>query len=98
MPALTSLFDPSNWVYDDDINRLSDEEQPQAYGGDVGSSGVGDVSGGGVGSVRISDAPSSSGAMPLEEEMYTPLTTRRRTLWVSRQPTFTMEHPQLIIT
>jgi len=47
-PTLTSVFNPSNRVYDDDIDRVSEKEAPLGHGGDVGGEG-GDVGGNGAG-------------------------------------------------
>ena len=50
--GLTSYANPTNWTYDDDIDMVSNEEGPQAQGGNVG---------GGVGSVGVEDTLDSSG-------------------------------------
>jgi len=58
-----------------------DEQAPQGQGGGVGGGGnVGgdeNVSGSGVGNVGVLDVPSNSGAVPFEEDMYTPTTQSR---------------------
>jgi len=70
-PTLTSVFDPSNWTFDDDIDRVSDDEAAPSHGGEVGgaSGGGDDASPSGVGPSGKggSDILSSSGAIPLEE-------------------------------
>jgi len=73
-PTLTSVFDPSNWVYDDDVDRVSDEEVPQGQGRGVSGDSVTDNMGG-------SDALNSSTTVPLNMEMYMPPTTQNRTRW-----------------
>ena len=77
IPALTLVFIPFNWVYDDDIDRVSDEEAPQGQGGGV-SGDDGDIGGSGANNVRSLNFPSSFGAVPLEE-MYAPPMIRSRT-------------------
>lgn len=67
--ARTTCADPSNWVYDDDIDVESDEKQAQPQGGDVS---------GGVSGVRMKDVVGSSGAVPHDEVMLDPLMTRSR--------------------
>jgi len=62
-------------VYDDDIDRVLDEEAPLGHGEDVGADGS-DVSGSGVGLEGGFDVPSSYGAVPIKEEEYTPPMTR----------------------
>jgi len=34
-PTLTSVSDPSNWTFDDDIDGVSDDKVAPAYGGEV---------------------------------------------------------------
>ena len=69
-PALTSVSESSNWLYDDDIDRVSVEEAPQGYGGDFGGDG-GNVGGGGAGLMAGSNVPGSSGSVSPKEERYT---------------------------
>jgi len=81
-PTLTSVSDLSNWTFDDDIDRVSDDEAALAHGGAVG----GISGGGGDGSPSVvgpsdeggSDIPRGSGAVSLEDEEYTPSLTRSR--------------------
>jgi len=79
-PTLTSVFDPSNWIFDDDIDQMSDDEAVLAHGGEVGEEGGGgrDVgpSGFSPSCEGGSDLRSGSDAIPLEEEDYTPPLTR----------------------
>ena len=35
-PTLTSVSNPSNWTFEDDIDRVSDDEADSASGGAVG--------------------------------------------------------------
>jgi len=77
-PSLTSVFDPSSWVYDNDIDRVSDEDAPLGHGEDIGGDG-GNVGGSGVGLEGGSAIPGSFGANPIEEEEYTLLMTRSQT-------------------
>ena len=70
-PTLTSVVNPSNWIYDDDIDRMSDEEAPQGKAGGVGGDG-GDVGDSGANNVRGLDVLGSFGVVPLEEKMCTP--------------------------
>ena len=72
-PTLTSVFDPSNWSFDDDIDRVSDDEMAPAYGGAGGGGGNAGPSGIGPSGEGCSGIPNGSGAVLLEEEEYTPL-------------------------
>jgi len=65
-PTKTNCFDPSNWVYDDDIDMEMDEDEPQAQESNIGGGE------GGVGSSRAQ-------VIPPEEEGYDPLLTRSHT-------------------
>jgi len=82
-PTLTSVFDLSNWTFEDDIDRVSDDEVEPASGGTaggIGGGGGGDAGPSGVGPSGEggSDIPCSSDAVPIEEEEYTPPLTRSR--------------------
>ena len=63
-PTLTSVFDPSNSVCDNDVDWVAPQGQGKGVGGDSGTDNVGG-----------SDALSSSTTVPLKMEMYTPSTT-----------------------
>ena len=58
-PLSNRAFEPSNWVYHDNIEGLSNEESPHGQGGSVGGD-CGGVGGSGAGNVGDLDAPSSS--------------------------------------
>ena len=81
--TLTSVSDPSNWTFEDDIDRVSNDEADLASGGAVdgigGGGGDTGPSGAGPSGEGGSDIPCGSGAIPLEEEEYTPSLTRSRT-------------------
>jgi len=82
-PTLTSVSDPFNWTFEDDINWVSDDEADPAHGGAVGGIGAGsrDAGPSGVGPSGEggSDIPRDSSVVPLEEEEYTPPLTQSRT-------------------
>ena len=82
-PISTSVSDLSNRVFNDDIERVSNDEATPAYGGEVGgeggSCGDADPSGVGPSCEGVYDLPSSSRVVPLEEEEYTPLLTQSHT-------------------
>jgi len=59
-PTLTSLSNPSSWIYDDDIDAVLDEDDPQAQGGYIGS---------GVNNVGIPNSPRSFRVVPLEADV-----------------------------
>jgi len=74
-PTFTFVSDPSNWVFKDDIDHVSDDEAAPAHsgeaggeGGDGGDAGPYGVGPGGEGGFNL---PNSSGVVLLEEE-YTP--------------------------
>ena len=83
-PTLTSVSNPSNWTFNDDIDRVSNDKAALAHSREVGGAGGGG-GGGGPSGVELSgedgsDIPNSSSAVPLEEEEHTPPLTQSRTV------------------
>jgi len=73
-PTLISVSDPSNWVFDNDIDQVLEMRRPQPLVGKFGGGG-GNVSPSGASFEGGSNLLSSFGVVPFEEEEYTlPLT------------------------
>jgi len=80
-PTLTSISDPSNGVFDDDVDRVSDDKAALANDGELGGEGDrgGDVGHSGASFEGDSNLPGGSDVVLLEEEEYTPPLTHSHT-------------------